>query len=296
MEFSSVAQMLNKVLPGTGETPLEQMGQGDFCLAFRYGEQVVRVARHAEAAAALRRETCVLARIAERLSLPVPRLAFFAPPDCPPFTVHRAVNGVALTRELWEDLPAAARDHTAAGLAEFLLVLHALPVEIGQECGLEGFSAFALAEEMRETVRETIWGRLDVGDQRRWAAFLMGAVHQLDHSRPPALIHCDIAPGHVLFEPASGALTGIIDFGDLAIGSPARDFIYIYEDFGPDMLNAVLDRYAGSAAGDLLRETRQWYLLEAAAWTVEMHNAGHASKVEHGLAEMRRELAWITGG
>ena len=90
-------------------------------------------------------------------------------------------------------------------------------------------------------------------------------------------------------------LTGIIDFGDLAIGSPARDFIYIYEDFGPDLLSAVLDRYAGNSTQKLLSETRQWYLLETAAWTAEMHAAGRAGDVAHGLAEMRRELAWIVG-
>ena len=36
------------------------------------------------------------------------------------------------------------------------------------------------------------------------------------------LLHCDLAPGHVLYDPSTGALTGIIDFGDVAIGEPTN--------------------------------------------------------------------------
>lgn len=291
LDHDGAARFLRAALPGGSTVPLEPLGQGDFCLAFRSGMQVIRLARHAEAAAALKREACTLARIADRLPLPVPRLAYYGPPGCPPFTVHPEITGSELTREAWEHLPRRAREKSVADMADFLRVLHALPVEIGQACGLEVLSAAGMAHVLRETTRETIRPLLHPADENLLGTFLDAAARAPLTSRPLALLHCDIAPGHVLYDPETGALTGIIDFGDIAIGDPARDFIYIYEDFGPHLLREVVDHYAGENAAQFTREIRAWYLLEATAWTVEMFKQERAEEVEHGLAEIRRELA-----
>ena len=40
----------------------------------------------------------------------------------------------------------------------------------------------------------------------------------------PALVHNDIDERNVLADPATGELTGVIDFGDVVIGDPAIDF------------------------------------------------------------------------
>jgi aminoglycoside phosphotransferase (APT) family kinase protein len=40
----------------------------------------------------------------------------------------------------------------------------------------------------------------------------------------------DIGPGYLLRDLVTGAITGVTDFGDIAVGDPARDFIFIYED------------------------------------------------------------------
>ncbi|MEZ4763391.1 MAG: phosphotransferase [Calditrichia bacterium] len=76
------------------------------------------------------------------------------------------------------------------------------------------------------------------------------------------MLHCDIAPGHLFFDPKSGHLTGVIDFGDIAIGNPARDFIYIYEDFGESILRLVPTLLRRNAP-EWMSEIRKWYLLEA---------------------------------
>jgi aminoglycoside 2''-phosphotransferase len=118
----------------------------------------------------------------------------------------------------------------------------------------------------------------------------------LEQSQRSVPLHCDIEPGHVLSDPLNGNLTGVIDFGDLAIGDPARDFIYIYEDFGPLLLREVLNRYAGRDAQLMISAIRQWYLLEAISWTVEMFHTERHSELERGLAEIRRELTYQQKG
>jgi aminoglycoside phosphotransferase (APT) family kinase protein len=94
----------------------------------------------------------------------------------------------------------------------------------------------------------------------------------------------------VFYDPSTLHLNGVIDFGDLVIGDPARDFIYIYEDFGPRILQEVLTRYAGKDALKMLPAIRKWYLLEAISWTINKYAEQHEADLGHGLAEIRREL------
>jgi GrpB-like predicted nucleotidyltransferase (UPF0157 family)/aminoglycoside phosphotransferase (APT) family kinase protein len=292
LDHASAATLLARHLPDADHAHLEPLGHGDLCLAFKLGQQVIRVARHLEAAAALRREACVLSEIAAMLPLPIPRLTYRAPRDGPPFTVHDEIVGAILTRDAWENMPAAARKKAVADLASFLRALHALPIETGLKCGLTHLDATGLARRLRAATAHTIRRLLDRETQRQLDETLERWSLPSPHDGPrPVLLHCDIAPGHLLYDPRTGHLTGVIDFGDIAIGESARDFIYVYEDYGPTILMEVLSHYAGQDAPAMLSAIRKWYLLEAIAWTVERYEAQHHADVNDGLAEITRELA-----
>jgi aminoglycoside 2''-phosphotransferase len=283
---SNAASIVAGQFPGSD---LEPYGSGDFCIAFRREDQVIRVARHVEAARALERESCVLSKIAPMLPLPVPRPAYHTPQGCPPFTLHREIIGEVLTQEIWEDMPVSARERAASDLATFLKTLHALPIENGLECGLVQIDAAKIAGHLREETAKTFHGSLEPEVQRSLDRTLERWSSRRDDQRP-ALLHCDIGPGHVLYDPSALRLSGVIDFGDLVIGDPARDFIYIYEDFGPLILHEILTRYAGQNAPKMMPSIRKWYVLEAISWTIGRHREQCEADVAHGLAEIRREL------
>jgi hypothetical protein len=58
----------------------------------------------------------------------------------------------------------------------------------------------------------------------------------------------------------------------------------------------VLNRYAGNDAPLMMSTIRQWYLLEAIVWTVELFHTGRRSDLEHGLVEISRELTYQRSG
>ncbi len=75
--------------------------------------------------------------------------------------------------------------------------------------------------------------------------------HFLGRPPPPesprvTFCHNDLGSEHVLVDPASGAITGIIDWTDAAITDPARDLALIYRDLGPRYLDVALAAYEGS--------------------------------------------------
>lgn len=290
LDHARAAALLAGHLPVADGVGLEPLGRGDFCLAFRLGRQVVRVARHTEAATALEREACVLGKIGARLPLSVPRPTYHSASACPPFTVHDEVVGEVLTQEAWLTMTPTAKERTATDMAAFMSALHSLPAEIGLGCGVRQLDGTALAHDLHEASAGTIYSLLERETQGRLEAALKGWSVPVSQGRCPVLLHCDLAPGHLLGDPSTGRLTGIIDFGDLAVGEPTRDFIYLYEDYGPSFLTAVLERYAAEGTPPTLPEIRKWYLLEAVAWTVEMYRARRDNEVTHGLAEIIREL------
>ncbi|HYF00659.1 MAG TPA: phosphotransferase, partial [Planctomycetota bacterium] len=117
-----------------------------------------------------------------------------------------------------------------------------------------------------------------------------------ERERPLVLLHRDVGPGHVLYDPRSGRVTGIIDFGDVALGDPARDFIFLYEDFGTALLSLVLDRYGREPREALLPRLRFWYLVETVYWTLCAREGDRRADLAHGLAEIAREVAAVVDG
>lgn len=290
-DHASAADLVASHLPGSSSASLRPIGEGDTCLAFRQSTRVVRVAKHGNAAAALEREACVLSAIAARLPLPVPQPTFVHATDGCAFSIHARLPGVALSRARWERLSPHIREAVAAELGGFLEALHALPDAYGMQCNVPtldraaDFAAAIQSAALRLAARHSthVPNRLD-------AALTAWSVSPAHAPFASSLLHCDIAPGHVLFDPRSGQLTGVIDFGDLALGDAARDFIYIYEDFGSHMLAAVLRHYAREDTATLLPRIHMWYILDAMEWTIEQSEQMKRVDVEQRFAEIVTEM------
>ena len=59
----------------------------------------------------------------------------------------------------------------------------------------------------------------------------------------PALVHNDFSKDHILIDTVNKQISGIIDFGDIAIGDPSYDFLYLLDEFGKRFLKEVLRYY-----------------------------------------------------
>ncbi|MEE6295311.1 phosphotransferase [Georgenia wangjunii] len=68
----------------------------------------------------------------------------------------------------------------------------------------------------------------------------------------PVLVHGDLHVRHVLVAPA-GEATGVVDWGDTALGDPAVDLMLVYAAFAGDARAAFFDAYGEVAAATALR-------------------------------------------
>lgn len=291
--LDGVARHLQAGHPGLEIRSLEYLADGDFCRAYVLNRHlVVRVPRHGEAARALAREACVLASVGARLPVTVPLPTYVARGEAPDasFSVHVRVPGRELTPELWRSFPAAVRARLAMDVGRFLRRVHHLDVALGGTCGLDVMDHAGLVAWLWQRIREApgpVPGPLRRALDERFSAYLEGGDRW---AYDPVLLHGDLGPGHVLIEVARARITGVIDWGDVAIGDPARDFIFVYEDWGSEFLELALEGYGSEPKERIRPRVHMHYLADQLAWTLRAAREGRPSDVEHGIEALERSL------
>jgi aminoglycoside phosphotransferase (APT) family kinase protein len=196
-----------------GDVRVQPLGAGLDHRVYAVGETLV--ARFGAGVAA---EAALLEAIAPRLPLPVPvPIATDAEAGC---LIQPRVPGAPLL-----DLPRAARGPFARELLAFADTLHGLDVDVAEDDTPLG----AWVDEATETLAAV---RDELPAQRR-----AGVEAALRAAVPPSsdrtLIHGDLGAEHVFVD--AGRITGVIDWGDAAIGDPAVDHGRLMRDLGVDL-------------------------------------------------------------
>lgn len=279
MKALEARALLAARFPAIGGGSVRRLGEGDFFHAFRVDDAwVARVAKHPRAAEALAREVCLLPALAPRLPLRVPEPVLAPPGEGPAFAVHRLLAGPALTRRRYLALPGPARDRCAGQVAGFLAALHALEPPAG--CALP-------AADPRGRYLPLLDALAHLPEPERAFAERELRAFEAAEDPPAVLLHGDLSPDHVLFDPEAGAVTGIIDFGDAATGDPAWDFVYLMEDYGDDFLARALAAYPAADQEGLLARARRFLVLDAIEWAVRCDPEERAKAAAY-LRKLRR--------
>jgi len=153
------------------------------------------------------------------------------------------------------------RDLCAGSIANFINALHDTDLELAQKCGVVQIDEEAYMSRLWLNAQDSLFGVLG-NEERRWVEDSMQKYR--DVRRSPAslsvLLHHDIRPPHVLYDESKDTVTGVIDFGDMVIGDPCREFALLYVDFGLDFLSRVVKSYRHTDLRGLLTRMFQYYL------------------------------------
>ena len=197
--------------------PVEQQGWDN--RSFRIGERLLaRLPSASRYAPQVEKEQRWLPRIAPRLTVAVPEpVAQGSPSSEYPWlwSIHRWLDGEPATKAKLVDMRSFAHD-----LAAFVKELHAIEAGDGPRPGPHSFFRGGSLAVYDEQARRAI-ARLPDESMRNAAEALWRKALESEWSRPPVWVHGDLAPSNLLVR--DGRLSGVIDFGCLAVGDPACD-------------------------------------------------------------------------
>ncbi len=187
---------------------------------------VFRFPRRAVAVPLIRKEIAVLGELALPLRTPVPRFvgeAFFGAELIPGRELHPGVD----------------RDGLGAPLGAFLRALHSSEVSVSLPS--DPFRRADMAFRVPKT-------REELGAN---APAWLGDALDLSPVEPSCVVHGDLHFRHLLID--RGAISGVIDWGDVCRGDPSVDLPLYWCALSPAGREAFLDAYGPVTEAQLLR-------------------------------------------
>jgi aminoglycoside 2''-phosphotransferase len=217
---------------------------------------VFRFAKNDHAKTLLAYEAQLLQEIERCVTVPVPRIE-----HCNDTYMHyRFVPGMPLYRHTLLRADTATQDLLAHQLAMFLQQLHAIPLSDlpapPWQTAAPPESRRAFYERQLAALEQHVYPLL-WADQKAWISDLYAPVRDgsvdLD-AFTPVLIHRDLAAYHILHDPQTGRLTGVIDYGTAGAGDPAVDWGCLISSYGEQFVRRMHQVYPiGQATIDRAR-------------------------------------------
>ncbi len=248
--LDDVRRLVAAHLPGYRAEAVVPLGEGQDNVAYEVGgDLIVRFGKEPDPdarSARVDREGRLLAVVAAVSPLPVPEPVFVDPgAGC---LAYRRLPGRPLL-----ELPAGRRATRSGPVAEalggLLAALHAVPAD--RVAGLVDVDDQPLTGWLREAaeLNAALGGAVPDRYRPAVARFLADPPPE-PHPGPPVFSHNDLGIEHILVDPQTVAVSGIIDWTDAALVDPAYDFGLLHRDLGPAAVAAALDAYRPSTVDD----------------------------------------------
>lgn len=286
-------RLIGKAFPSLQLHVLAPAGEGFDNVLWRVNEDLIfRFPRREQAIGGVEREMALLPVLAPLLPVAIPQPAYRGAPDPDAGYPWPFFGGPFLPGQesCQADLDDDARAALAKPLAEALAALHAPET-----------SAAVAGHDLPVDPM----GRADIGTRVRKAREALGVVQRVGmwspnsfvldllngaRSRPAAtttvVIHGDLHFRHLLVSD-EGALGGIIDWGDLCLGSPAIDLQVFWSFLPPSARPAFVQAYGPIGEENLLRARVLAFNLNAVL-AIYGHRNGLPAIKREAIASLRR--------
>jgi len=283
-----VREVVSEQFPELAGATVERLGEGWEHETYLVDDRVVfRFPRQAGGGDGFEWEEGLHALVASVIGdlVGIPRITRWGRPSAHfpyPFAGHDLIPGVAANDSLAPFNPALADD-----IGRVLGRLHAIPPEVAAAAGAGAADAHksdmsAGLVRVRFRVNELPEIRRLCPNPCAWLDNIVGV--PAPYSGPPRFIHDDFQPEHVLVNPATGRLSGIIDWG-AGLGDPARDFGYMLLLGGWSFFQRALRAYDLPLDADFAERTLFGARLGSLDWlgysiTHGGHTAGDLATVQ----------------
>ncbi len=240
LDAGIAADLISAQFPDLAGQPVRQFGAGwDHYLVTAGDEWIFRFPRRAERVPWLLREIQIMDVLAAEVA---PRYELAGRPSSTfpyPFVGYRRVPGVGADRSPVTNLAGLAADVGAV-----LSRLHNTDTARvpPTPSGWERESWAQLREELAAQAG-LVRPLLPEGLCSAAEPYLTGNVAEPEQDGPQRFIHNDICPDHLIVDPSTGRLAGLIDFTDAMVGEVVLDFVGLIGVAGYEFIGQVAAHY-----------------------------------------------------
>lgn len=297
LDVEVARSVIRAAFPNVDVARLDPVGSGwEFDVFVTADDWAFRFPRRAEYQGLFDRERPVLALTRSALppDIAVPFVELLGAPsrEFPyRFAGHRFIEGVAAD-SVHPDLHA----EMAGSIARALGTIHAVPIAAARAAGVSEMGP--PGEGVYEWFRRNLTGARQLTDSGHIVQHAVAWVSELDDALRPLeaplrFIHQDLSPDHLVVDPSTGRLTGILDWTFTALGDAARDFVTCATFGGWSFVERVLADYPGAVDGGFRERLRYMARLLSVMWLGEAQlNGGDVAKhitwVENAFAPFAR--------
>ncbi|CAN5648878.1 phosphotransferase [soil metagenome] len=287
LDAAIAEQVIRAQFPGVCPAQVRWLGEGCDSTVFEAGaEWVFRFPKRSDVERQLLLEMRLLPILARLSPVAVPEYRFHGYPSamyphC--FGGYRRIPGVPAIGVHSGTVPS---DALAPVLARFLSWLHAFPPDEAIGLGVPQRHPASIIDEARtEALRDLEHMRAAASDGplEEWLTLLSAATSPHDADISPVLVHGDFAAEHVLVDPETESITGVIDWSDVSVSDPSLDLAGVFHWGGQRLLDAVLRTYDGPADDAALRRVRYLAACRGVGDVVFGRETGRREYVEAGL-------------
>jgi aminoglycoside phosphotransferase (APT) family kinase protein len=287
------AAVIRDQFPTLSCTVVRWLGEGCDSVAFRVdGDWVFRFPKRRDVDVQLQTEYRLLPTLAGILPLPVPEIRYRGSPT-PVFPFHFVgyafIPGVPAQRMDPGTVPSAE----FATLGHFLSRLHAIPRSLGESLALPTWPSEVVLQECREEALNDFTHVAAVASADpldEWLEFLRDRTPAPCRAANLSITHADFAAEHILYDEARGAVTGIIDWSEAALGDPALDLAGFIHWGGNPILEAALAGYGKAAGAEHLDRARYLAACRGVGDVVFGLEQDRPEYVEGGLRALRHSI------
>ena len=259
MDVALAAELIDTQFPELAPSRVAFLGEGCDSTALTVNDEwVFRFPKNEEVERQLDVEARILPMLAERLPVAVPVFQFHGTASAwfrRRFCGYPRVPG---RPALYFERGVLVANGLIGPLASVLSALHAFPLDVATRAGVPEGRLDALIGEVRGDALDDLPRVSEVDPHAPiplWRSFIEAGVDP-SGGRRRALVHNDFAAEHVLLDPHAAAITGVIDWSDIAISDPVVDFAGLFHWGGEHLVRSVLESYDGRLTDDALRAAR----------------------------------------
>jgi aminoglycoside 2''-phosphotransferase len=169
------------------------------------------------------------------------------------FAGYRRIHGIPCTKGVFRK---KWTTRLGGDLGHFITELHNVRPPLTASSSIPKYNPktwAGLREKFYRRVRKLAYPLLDVQTRRKAEIFWEASLDQFSKANfEPVLIHSDLRGGNTIFDPKTGGLTGIIDWGHVAVADPALDFMGSFE-INRHLGERALESYGRGTSGFLER-------------------------------------------